>query len=438
MRLDYTLGLNSVTILGNRAWTPARIFSGLVGGAYFSAERGLFQDVAGTVPVTLPGQSVALMQDQSGQANHAVQTLATSRPTFGRHPARGGVNRWNGSAAPTDTIFWPTPREQNGLTSTVVGSGAEGGLPYIDVRWQGVFTGSGFHNTIYSAGAARIPTAPAAQWTNSMIARVIAGAAPASGGLRVGVIEETAPTTFVGAVESAAVDTGSDTERAQSRVVASGNQVRPSISLTGSVGASVDVTYRIKGVQFEQGPARTAYQFNYSQFDITETGERDLFYIAPDGVDDFMTLVTPFAPAGAHTIAVGVGGVLDPVFGNIASGDTNAMRHRTLSTSGGRLSYNIAGGRLLQADSAQFFQRHIHAIRVNSATSGEVFLNGASVASTRTGDLTPVTTNALFRFGANYGLGRFYSGAMIPVSITDAQRDLLERVLAHAAGVTLP
>lgn len=41
----------------------------------------LFQDAAGTTPVTALGQPVGLIRDKSGRGNHASQTTAASRPT---------------------------------------------------------------------------------------------------------------------------------------------------------------------------------------------------------------------------------------------------------------------------------------------------------------------------------------------------------------------
>lgn len=42
----------------------------------------LFQDAAGTVPVTKSGDPVGRMLDKSGNGNHAVQTLSTARPLY--------------------------------------------------------------------------------------------------------------------------------------------------------------------------------------------------------------------------------------------------------------------------------------------------------------------------------------------------------------------
>lgn len=49
----------------------------------------LFQDTAGTVPVTAPGQTVAQMRDKSPNAKHATQATAAARPIYGIHPKTG-------------------------------------------------------------------------------------------------------------------------------------------------------------------------------------------------------------------------------------------------------------------------------------------------------------------------------------------------------------
>lgn len=42
----------------------------------------MFQDAAGTVPVTANGDPVGLIRDKSGNGNHATQTVSAARPTY--------------------------------------------------------------------------------------------------------------------------------------------------------------------------------------------------------------------------------------------------------------------------------------------------------------------------------------------------------------------
>ena len=49
----------------------------------------MFQDAAGTVPVTGAGQPVGLIRDKSGRNNHASQTTSASRPILQRNATTG-------------------------------------------------------------------------------------------------------------------------------------------------------------------------------------------------------------------------------------------------------------------------------------------------------------------------------------------------------------
>lgn len=60
------------------------LFAGGKQGVWYdpSDKSTLFQDVAGTVPVTKDGDPVALMRDKSGNGNHATQTVSAARPVY--------------------------------------------------------------------------------------------------------------------------------------------------------------------------------------------------------------------------------------------------------------------------------------------------------------------------------------------------------------------
>lgn len=69
---------------GSSEFDPMTLFAGGKQGAWYdpSDKSTLFQDVAGTVPVTKDGDPVALMRDKSGNGNHATQTVSASRPIY--------------------------------------------------------------------------------------------------------------------------------------------------------------------------------------------------------------------------------------------------------------------------------------------------------------------------------------------------------------------
>ena len=74
--------------LGWLQWTPAQLFLAGEQGAFYIPQpivlgtQSLFQDAAGTTPVTADGDPVGRMLDQSGNGNHATQTVSGARPTY--------------------------------------------------------------------------------------------------------------------------------------------------------------------------------------------------------------------------------------------------------------------------------------------------------------------------------------------------------------------
>ena len=86
-----TNNLNEGGLQQGRPWatfSPINLFAASEKGVWYDPGdiTTLFQDVAGTIPVTASGQTVALMKDKSGNNAHATQSTAGSRPTFTIYP----------------------------------------------------------------------------------------------------------------------------------------------------------------------------------------------------------------------------------------------------------------------------------------------------------------------------------------------------------------
>ena len=93
---DYVSGSIPFTAAGRIAVTLAGVLPELITSLFGASEQGafyipmpvvlgaqsLFQDSAGNVPVTADGDPVGKMIDQSGNGNHAVQTVSGSRPVY--------------------------------------------------------------------------------------------------------------------------------------------------------------------------------------------------------------------------------------------------------------------------------------------------------------------------------------------------------------------
>lgn len=88
-----------VSLWGKPVISVARGLNGLIKSIFRAGEQGfaydpndlttLYQDAAGTIPVTAAGQPVGLMLDKSGRGNHARQTTSASRPILRRNATTG-------------------------------------------------------------------------------------------------------------------------------------------------------------------------------------------------------------------------------------------------------------------------------------------------------------------------------------------------------------
>ncbi len=95
------------TVIGGAFWTPGatilggtskKTFDQIIQSLFANNEQGFFydpndlstmyQDAAGTIPVTVAGQAVGLIRDKSGRNNHAYQTASAARPILRDAPRR--------------------------------------------------------------------------------------------------------------------------------------------------------------------------------------------------------------------------------------------------------------------------------------------------------------------------------------------------------------
>ena len=93
--------INETGLIYGRPWVqflPSDLFAAGEEGAWFDPGdiATLFQDTAGTVPVTTAGQSVALMKDKSGRGHDASQSTAGYRPTWQIDPYGYGYLLFDG------------------------------------------------------------------------------------------------------------------------------------------------------------------------------------------------------------------------------------------------------------------------------------------------------------------------------------------------------
>lgn len=105
MRLGIGLGICGRSG-GGAVFTPAALYQSGEQGAWYAPHdpSTLFQDSAGTVPVTADGQPVGRMLDLSGNGNHATQATTSLKPIY---RTSGGLH-WLEFDGWDDIIVGPT------------------------------------------------------------------------------------------------------------------------------------------------------------------------------------------------------------------------------------------------------------------------------------------------------------------------------------------
>jgi hypothetical protein len=83
MRVDYSIGVTTPA-KSRLNGPPTALFAAGTTGFLFDPSQisTLFQDAAGTIPVTATNQPVGRINDISGKGNHAVQASASARPLY--------------------------------------------------------------------------------------------------------------------------------------------------------------------------------------------------------------------------------------------------------------------------------------------------------------------------------------------------------------------
>lgn len=449
MRLDYRLGLTSALHRMQGRWSPARLFDhGAVGAAY-SASQGLFQDSAGTIAADAPGHPVGFMRDLSGTGNHAVQTVSSQRPMLGRHPARGLENRLpnNTTDGAATGVLGEGGALPDGWDASFPGGAAGSvevvtvGADYIDlhiIQTADSPNGAALIRPVPPGGS--IPVAQGENWTFSIGLALIDGSLGGNGTVQLRGSERNASLSVIASPTflNPVPVTATLARYGGAAVIADADTVVLTPDFRVASTGPWDATFRLSLPQLERGTEATNVQIaRAGGFDVTEAGQRSLWYLQPDGVDDWMQLGTPFIGADSYTIAAALGGAVNPVLG-AASSAAGALRYRTLvaGSSGSRLRADITDTGALVADHPAFLQRHTHLTRASSATQGAVWVNGDPLSATTEDALTPAHCDALFRFGSSFASGRFYGAVMIDDAVSDPDRIRLQHYLSDLAGVS--
>lgn len=300
----------------------------------------LFQDSAGTTPVTAAGQSVGLVLDKSGRGHHATQATAAARPTYGVEPLGGRRNilqrnQWD--AIPIGVMaadyndrgqYLSGPLTAYGISAEIIGKGVTDGISWVDVRYYGTNTsGSNVFRNIGSNAIHKVP-AGATKVSISHWAQLVAGSLSAGTVLYQTLNGRDASLATVLGPVSMFVPTATWQRFSAANLAVPVNMVETTncgMYLRISAGVTCDLTLRIGGGQAEFGSTVTALQNAVSIYDVTEPGVPSLHYLSFDGVDDW--LVTPPITPGIDKVQVfaGVRKLSDAVSGNALELSASAL-----------------------------------------------------------------------------------------------------------------
>ena len=311
--------------------------SALVAALFAASEPGvwldpsdlstLFQDDAGTMPVTAAGQSVGRILDKSGRGNHATQSIFASRPIYGVEPSTGRRNL----ITPTQEAAWvgsPTggwSTSYTNVTSTgtswIVTEHAVSGQKHI----HHPIVISGVATTRFKARLVGTKTRLLAlegrraddQWVSPLVNLVTGQISNPYAGVTC-----TATPLGDGWFEIRKTDDyGLGNTYTNFALIL--------LDAAGSATYAGDTTsgFEFKDFQLELGAEPTPYQRVVSQYDVTDPvgfPSYPCHYLAFDGVDDF--LVTPTITPGTDKVQVFAGArkLSDAAIGSIAETRTSS------------------------------------------------------------------------------------------------------------------
>jgi len=222
--------------------------------------------------------SIATYFDSGG----TLRTAAAGEPRIDHDPAAAGIPslgllieeartnsirnaQGGGASAGVGPTHWVTTVTTNNVTRTIVGSGTENGLTYLEIQYAGTPTSNGGFTVAFDSPS-QVVAADGQTWTTSAFCKLQAGSLAGITAVQVGVDGRSAAgaelspaqrtmTTFTPTGAALATQRVSVT-----RTMAAGaERAFPFILVNYTGGVAMDITLRIAAPQLEQGAFPTSY-----------------------------------------------------------------------------------------------------------------------------------------------------------------------------------
>lgn len=410
-------------------FSPAALLAGSTAFAWYDPSdlTTMFQDSAGTTPVTAPAQTVARINDKSGNGFHAVQSgVSTLRPTYGVVPATGRVNLLTYSEE-FNNAAWV----KFGTVSVTANSvTAPDGTQTADT--VAISAASGVYQTV---SAVPLTTYTASIWVradSSVTGRLVVN-------------------TNLGDPVFQTINATTQWQRVSLSKATQAGTTSVSVQLDAGNGAN---TIYVWGAQLETGSTATAYQKVVSQFEVTEAGVPSLSHLSFDGVDDFLVTSTITPSANKMQVFAGLRKLSDaasfPVLAelSVASGSNSGVFLLSGRSAGAAGMLFQSKGTVVASSqsttSAAPFTQVVTGLGDISAPSSQIRTNQVAVSPTTTSQGTGnYLAYAMYlgrRGGASNALNMQLYGLIVRFSTANLDSSLInqtERWMASKTGVVL-
>jgi hypothetical protein len=303
VNLGLNLGLGAQLLGGG--FSPLTLFSAGEQGYWLDPSdfSTMFQDAAGTTPVTAAGQSVRRILDKSGRGNHFTQANVANAPILGREPFGGRRNLLTFTEQ-FDNAAWVV----SGLTRSANTSVAPDGSTTADT----ITGSSGINAVVFNTSP--IALAAADHTVSCYIkagtaAYVVLSVWAGSGTLGInqwfdlqsGVIGSNSVTAGYTRTSGNISSVGDGWYRVSVSGTTPAGNAHWSLRLVDTDNAfvytnTVGDTALIWGAQLETGSTATAYQRVTTAFDVTQAGVPDCYYLQYDGSDDWLQSAATINP----------------------------------------------------------------------------------------------------------------------------------------------
>jgi hypothetical protein len=385
----------------------------------FADNKSLTDAVTGANLVTFTRASDGTFTDSAG----VIQTAATDVPRFDHNPTTGeslGLlveeqrtnsirnNTMVGTVAGTPGTLptnWIAATPNNGLTRQIVGSGAENGINYVDIRYSGTTSASSL-TAIYGESPIQVAAAVGQIWTNSVYVALVGGSTANTTGVTVGIDENSGAGIFLAGsttafVPSAGALSGKRVQHTRTITNALTAFVWPYVFFTYNSGVAIDITIRIGLPQLEQGAFATSVIPTTTAAVTRSASVADVINQAI--ANNIRTLYLEFRSPASGTR--GVASLNDNTANERASVLTSGTDPRLVVVDGGVEQANLDGGTVTAN------QRTRIAVRIN-ANDFAMSVNGGAVVTDTSGTLPTVDRLMLGRTQA----GEYLNGTLARVT----------------------